>query len=294
LLQAGLTSRDRYTENQILARAEYSLETPPAASRHHVVCNLPTCAQTINPKKIKKMTELDTLKEFLSYPLNSAEEIMERFASLPNAEWRKGSGEQQQFVFVSGTRKDAATLVAHADTVFDYAEHTFAEEDGIIKSTTSGCGLGADDRAGCAILWLLKDSGHNLLITDGEEHGQIGAKWLVNSNTDIAEISHNSSFMVQFDRRNGSDYKFYDIPVSKEFENYIRQETGYANAGRSSFTDIVTLCKNADSCCGVNLSVGYYDEHSSYETLNIEEWNNTLEIAKRMLKKQLKRFPLTD
>jgi hypothetical protein len=39
LLQAGLTSRDRYAENQTLARVENSLETPPAASRHHVAGN---------------------------------------------------------------------------------------------------------------------------------------------------------------------------------------------------------------------------------------------------------------
>jgi hypothetical protein len=36
LLQAGLISRDKYAENQMLARVENSLETPPAASRHHV------------------------------------------------------------------------------------------------------------------------------------------------------------------------------------------------------------------------------------------------------------------
>ena len=240
------------------------------------------------------MTEIDILKKFLSHPLNSAEKIMERFAYLPNAKWKKGNGEQQQFVFVPGSRKDAATLVAHADTFFDCAEHNFTEYEGIIKSTTPGCGLGADDRAGCAILWLLKDIGHNLLITDGEEHGQIGSKWLVDSNTNIAKIIHNSSFIIQFDRRNKSDYKFYDIPVSEEFEKYIKQETGYTNAGKNAFTDIVTLCNSRKSCCGVNLSVGYYDEHSDYETLNIEEWRHTFAITKRMLEKPLKRFPLTD
>ncbi len=238
------------------------------------------------------MTELDILVEFLSYPLNSTEEIMKRFATLPNAEWRKGESKQEQFVFVRGIRKDAATLVAHADTVFKIADHTFTIENGVIKSTTEDIGLGADDRAGCAILWLLRNSGHNLLVTDGEEHGQIGAKWLVSRNTDIAKIIYNSSFLIQFDRRNGSDYKFYDIPVSNEFENYIQQETGYTNAGKRSFTDIVTLCENPESCCGVNLSVGYYNEHKPSETLNIKEWRNTLKIAEKMLAKPLKRFPL--
>ncbi|MFN3589924.1 MAG: hypothetical protein ACK4UP_11130 [Spirosomataceae bacterium] len=140
----------------------------------------------------------------------------------------------------------------------------------------------------------MKDSGHHLLVTDGEEHGQIGAKWLVNYNPDIAEILHKSSFMVQFDRRHGSDYKFYNIPVSDEFEDFIEHSTGYTNAGKRAFTDIVTLCNNSESCCGVNLSVGYYDEHTSYETLNIAEWTNTLNVTEQMLANPLPRFPLAD
>ena len=48
-------------------------------------------------------------------------------------------------------------------------------EDGVYSSGDDLCGIGADDRAGCAMLWLLRDSGHSLLILDGEEHGQVGA-----------------------------------------------------------------------------------------------------------------------
>jgi len=240
------------------------------------------------------MTELDILNEFLLYPLNSVDAIMERFASLPNAVRKKGEDEQQEFVFVPGNRKDAATLVAHADThkrFSDYAKHEFKDPraNGIIESTTTDCGIGADDRAGCAILWLLKDSGHHLLITDGEECGQKGVKWLIEKFSDIAEIIQNSSFIVQFDKNNATDCKFYDIPVSEEFKEYIRQETDYMDVGKDNRkTDIVALCGN--SCCGVNLSVGYYDEHTSKERLNIEEWSNTLKIARKMLSKPLKRF----
>ena len=241
------------------------------------------------------MTELDILKEFLLYPLNSVDEIMKRFETLPNAEKKSGNG-KQQFVFVRGNRKDAATLVAHADTYpsrdFDYAKHEISEKNGIIRSASPDYGLGADDRAGCAILWLLKDSGHNLLITDGEECGRIGAEWLMSSKRDIAEIIHKSSFMIQFDRKNGRDYKYYNIRVSEEFIKYIEKETGYSEPDKDSSTDIVTLCNDKNSCCGVNLSVGYYNEHTVNESLNIEEWSNTLKIAKLMLNKPLERFPL--
>jgi hypothetical protein len=61
--------------------------------------------------------------------------------------------------------------------------------NGVFQSANRIRGIGADDRAGCAILWLLKDLGHSLLITDGEEKGGIGSKWLMNDteNADIAE-----------------------------------------------------------------------------------------------------------
>ncbi len=241
------------------------------------------------------MEEISILKEFLSYPLNSSEEIFERFSTLANATWRKGASLQQQFVFVEGSRKDAATLVAHADTVFqEFAEHEFIEENGIIKSITPDCGLGADDRAGCAILWLLRNSGHHLLITDGEEKGQVGARWLMSDNADIAKIIHNSSFMIQFDRRHGTDYKFYFIPVSQEFKEFVESETGYTDAGKNAYTDIVSLCNHPDSCCAVNLSIGYQDEHHHTESINISQWQNTLKISTKMLEKPLVRFPLDE
>jgi hypothetical protein len=37
--------------------------------------------------------------------------------------------------------------------------------------------LGADDRAGLAILWLLRDLGHSLMVTDLEEHGRMGSTY---------------------------------------------------------------------------------------------------------------------
>ena len=62
-----------------------------------------------------------------------------------------------------GERKDAATLMAHADTHFrSVGKHKMVCKDDNIRSAQKGVGIDADDRAGCAILWLLKDLGHNL------------------------------------------------------------------------------------------------------------------------------------
>ena len=123
------------------------------------------------------------LDQFLNIPITSSQEVFEKFAQLPGAVWRKGDKALQQFIYVPGTRQDRVLLSAHADTVWDaaYGNPQKAEvqyADGVYSSGSEKCGIGADDRAGCALVWALRDSGHSLLILDGEEKGKVGAKYL--------------------------------------------------------------------------------------------------------------------
>lgn len=233
------------------------------------------------------MEEVKVLKEFLNYPLGSGKAVLERFSGLEGSE-RRGEG-SEQFVFVRGRRKERVLLVAHADTVWDNIndigdanDHVIVQKDGIIISGTPGTGTGADDRAGCAILWLMKDLGHSLLITNGEESGGLGSNWLMDYNEDIAdEINNSHQFAVQFDRRNASDYKCYTVGT-QSFCSYIEMETGYSEPDPYRYTDIVALCRRIT---GVNLSIGYYDEHTQNERLVIGEWLHTLEICRKWLSK---------
>jgi hypothetical protein len=128
------------------------------------------------------------------------------------------------------------------------------------------------------------------LITDAEEIGSIGADYLMDVHIDIAQTINESAFMIQFDRRNGTDYKFYNLSVSDDFRDYIQDELpDYHGAGTGSSTDIVRLCRKV---CGVNVSVGYYDEHCCDETLVISEWLHTYKAVSTMLAKPLQQFPL--
>ena len=140
------------------------------------------------------------------------------------------------------------------------------------------------------MLWLLKDLGHSLLVTNGEEHGQTGSSWLMDDNKDIAEeINHDHQFVIQLDRRNGRDFKCYDVGTD-EFRSYVAQKTGYTEPDRRSNTDIKILCREI---AGVNLSVGYHNEHHENEYLNIAEWENTLNVVKEWLSEpNLERFAL--
>lgn len=237
---------------------------------------------------MNEIDDLRVLKAFLKYPLSSGNSILQRFSTLAGAEYRQGKG-QEQFVYVRGWRKNKVLLVAHVDTIW----HEFQQEEGplfpkffedgpLIWSGSEAFGIGADDRAGCAILWLLRDLGHSLLLTDGEEGGRIGSCWLMGdpSNQDLREeVQRNHQFVVQFDRRNGRDYKCYRVGTDL-FKNYVEAKTGYTEPDRYYFTDIVTLCRDI---CGVNLSVGYQNEHSPQEVLDTDDWSHTLNLARNWL-----------
>ena len=162
------------------------------------------------------------------------------------------------------------------------------QQNGIIRNKNGG--LGADDRAGCAIIWLLKEMGHSILITNGEEQGGRGSNWLMNENHDIADkINSSHQFIIQLDRRNGRDFKCYSVGTD-DFRAYVSKITGYSEPDRSSYTDIVTLCRDI---CGVNLSIGYRNEHSEDEHLIIDEWIKTLNICRKWLSEEkLPRFVL--
>lgn len=242
------------------------------------------------------MNEIEILKDFLEFPLWTSRPVFEKFKAIDNAIFREQCETgKQRFLFVEGRKENKVVLIAHADTYFDQyygypkINHYVIENEGFFYGKDENgklTGLGADDRAGCAILWLLKDSGHSILVTDGEEHGRIGSTWLMNDNPDIADIINNHQFMIQFDRRNSTDFKCYDVGTY-EFREFVARKTGYSEPDRSSYTDICTLCRDI---CGVNLSVGYYNEHSNQERINISEWLNTLNLMKEFLRDDLPRF----
>jgi hypothetical protein len=245
------------------------------------------------------MNDIEILKFFLEVPLKNSEPIFKYFLNIPNKEIVFRGERPERFLYIRGHRKNKVLLVAHADTVWDDSmeipektKHDLVFSNGVFQSSSSVYGIGADDRAGCAILWLLKDLGHSLLITDGEESGGLGSNWLMSDskNSDIAdEINTKHQFMIQLDRRHGSDFKCYSVGTD-EFRDYVQRMTGYTEPDRYSYTDIVTLCREIT---GVNLSVGYRHEHSYKESLFVDEWINTLNLCRRWLsEEELPRFSL--
>ncbi len=235
-----------------------------------------------------------TLEEFCSFPLSTSKSVLKVFEELPEAICHY-DGDKNNFVYVPGTREDRVLLVAHADTVWDrdyvdkLYEQTLFEQDGKFFGENTDCGIGADDRSGCAILWLLRNSGHSLLITDGEEIGCVGSRHLKDKYPELYDELNNHCYMIQFDRRECENYKVYSLPVTTEFISFIENSTGYCDAGKLASTDIVVLARNI---CAVNLSVGYYKEHTEFESIVVDEWLKTLNLAKKILSVKQKKYPL--
>lgn len=173
-------------------------------------------------------------------------------------------------------------LIAHTDTVWD-GESGYPGrvryQNGVYCSRRPEIGIGADDRAGCALVWELRDLGHSVLLVSGEEDGCKGSYWLADQNPDILDELNRHRFLVQFDRQGRAEFKCYDVGTTA-FRTYVHTQTGFTEPDRRSTTDIRVLARGI---CGVNLSVGYHDEHCPEERLVYADWAYTHQIGRRWL-----------
>lgn len=212
--------------------------------------------------------------------------LLERLVSLSQQELHKTLG-----VYLKGKYKNVIiekeyivaigdipiALVAHMDTVFYNlpAEVYYDQRKGVLWSPD---GLGADDRAGIFAILQIVQSGlrPSIILTTDEERGGIGAQKLAKRECPIPFLR----YLIQLDRRGTCDCVFYECSNGnfiKFIENY-----GFVEA-IGSFSDISFLMP-AWKVCGVNLSVGYENEHSTSEVLHINALLSTIEKVKTMLK----------
>lgn len=173
-------------------------------------------------------------------------------------------------------------LIGHLDTVFpeytrDNLEIFYDQQKRVMWSPD---GLGADDRAGIdMILHILATTNlrPHLLFTCDEETTLAGAKELTSIPCPFKELS----YIIELDRQGTNDCVFYQCG-NHNFQQYI-QTFGF-KAALGSYTDISVIGPAWNIAC-VNLSVGYYNEHSFAEYLNWKEWEKTFSRVKTMLTK---------
>ena len=183
--------------------------------------------------------------------------------------------ETKDYLFAEGDIPIA--LTAHMDTVFkDPPKEIFF--DTRLNAMISPDGLGADDRAGIFAIIQIVRSGlrPHVIFTTDEEIGGVGAYMLANDGNPFKDLR----YVIELDRRGAQDCVFYDCD-NQEFIDYI-EGFGF-NWAWGSFSDISFICPQW-KIAGVNLSVGYRDEHTYSEVLFIGQLLSTIEKVKKMLK----------
>ncbi len=242
----------------------------------------------------------ELLESFLNLPLTDTEEIFARFAALPRAVKGQGKKPMERYVYIPGTRADRVLLIARADTVWDsrYGAE-LAEGDGhevkfamgIYFTATPKHGIGADDRAGCAMLWGLRESGHSLLLLDGGEHGGIGAKYLRSRDSALfRQINRTHRMMIALDAHGSNSCLFDGVDCSSEFKEYIETNLELRRGKTLEEGDLKILCERI---CGFHYGMGYVNQHSATEMLFVKGWNAAYQKLYEFLRQEHPVFPIS-
>jgi hypothetical protein len=174
-------------------------------------------------------------------------------------------------------------LIAHLDTVFELKNNKnriidlYYDREKQVMFVPQGPGF--DDRAGVFAIIKIIRKGYrpHIIFTTNEEAGCLGAIGLVKDHP-ISPFK-NLKYIIQLDRRGTNDCVFYDC-ANQKFTDYISSFGFVENFG--SFSDISVICP-AWGIAGVNLSVGYENEHSYLETLHITPLLATVDKVVKML-----------
>lgn len=172
-------------------------------------------------------------------------------------------------------------LCAHMDTVHeDAVKDIYMSDKGTLWSPQ---GIGGDDRCGIyTILMCLRSKNKPyILFTEDEEIGCVGAEHFtddVRSGViDRKDIDIN--FIVEIDRKGADDSVYYDCD-NPEFEEYINSFGFWTSYG--SCSDISYVAP-ALGVAAVNLSCGYYDQHTLKETIVLSELYGTIQKVRNII-----------
>lgn len=182
------------------------------------------------------------------------------------------------YVYAKGNGVDVL-LTAHLDTVHKEVVKDVYVNNGIIKSPQ---GIGGDDRCGVFIILRILSETRlrpSILFCEDEEIGGVGSGEFVRSDyiTDLEKLK----FLVEIDRHGNNDAVFYSCD-NPDFTRYITETTQFKE-NWGTFSDI----SNLSPICGVasvNLSCGYYKEHTSDEYVVYREMMNTKNVIVGLLK----------
>lgn len=249
---------------------------------------------------------LNLLKEVLSVPTVSRHEgIMVEY--LINYLTNKGYDfyiDERMNIYVTKQTSENVEyfpcVVAHTDTVHSLTNINVREEmlenaQGELKLSLKAyddkgepTGIGGDDKAGVFACLTLLDELPDLKAAFfvSEEIGCVGS-----THADPA-FFQNVGYAIQFDapenwmvteycfgerlfNRDSEFFKSCDVVLKESMTDDLQYQ-------RHPFTDVYALRKKFDFSC-INLSIGYYDYHSRYEYVVVDDVENGIKIGKKII-----------
>jgi hypothetical protein len=180
---------------------------------------------------------------------------------------------EDEYILIYG--EAPVLLISHLDTVHKETVKTICKSaDG--NTWMSPEGIGGDDRCGVYALCDVYDKATKkpwLLFTCQEEVGGVGASTFASDYEGKLYPPEMDAIklIVEVDRKGSKDAVYYDCDVP-ELEEYITSK-GYKTAF-GTFTDI-SIVAPVMGVAAVNLSSGYYNPHTQYEYININEMQET-------------------
>lgn len=199
------------------------------------------------------------------------------FSRFPNAIIQDG-----EYILVPGDIP--IMLVAHLDTVHKEPVREICTSKGG-EYLMSPQGIGGDDRCGVYALLKLAECGptHHpwLLFCCEEEVGGLGSEafaidW---SNGLLPASLGELKLVIELDRKGNNDAVYYECD-NTDLEDYMTSLGWKTEWG--TFTDICNICP-ALGVAGVNLSVGYYNQHTNGEYICLSDLTSTIQRVKQII-----------
>jgi len=186
------------------------------------------------------------------------------------------------FLYSPGTHP--VLLVAHLDTAHKVLPTSLYIDESRSKGGDLWCkeGIGGDDRCGVYIIMeIIKHLDCHVLYCEDEEVGAKGAKHFCASG-----ITPDVQFIVEFDRKGNNDAVFYGCE-NKEFTDFVtsfgfKEEWG-------TFSDISVIAPHLE-IAAVNLSSGYYQQHSPDEYIRLDDVESIIERVIPLLSDVSKKY----
>lgn len=234
---------------------------------------------------LSELEKINSLGNYLDFRVDNAGNILGSTISLRTRRRIPGRSSED-----SGKKM---LLAAHLDVKGDFSSSDQLIERNNIVSREKGI-LGADDRAGVSIILnLLKEVGDysevpplKFIFTVGEEEGQYGAESI------DPDFFEDVSFGISLDRRNCKDivYKSNSKEYSNlEFAERVARVSSRIFSEENAFVPCqggisdLRVWSEKDTRPCVNLSVGYFDEHTDKERLDLICWDRTHQLVAELI-----------